>query len=622
MSITGFEAAKKQGQKKALAMIIDGVQRDLSAEIQDDAEVEFITSNHPAALEIMRHTTAHVMAQAIKTLWPNAKIAIGPTIDDGFYYDISCEHQITPSDFEKIEQTMRSIIAANHRIVREDVSKEKALELFGSLDEPFKVELINSIDSAMVSLYWHDDKFVDLCRGPHLPSTGSVPKHFKLMKIAGAYWRGDSSREMLQRIYATAWFTAEELQQYLHLLEEAEKRDHRRLAKEMDLFHMQEESPGCIFWHPRGWTMYNLLKNYVSERIKEDGYVEVCTPQLVDRSLWEASGHWEKYRENMFIAESENRILAVKPMNCPGAVQIFKYGIKSYRDLPLRMAEFGYCHRNEPSGSLYGTMRVRGFTQDDAHIFCTPDQLTAETKKFCQLLGRIYKELGFEQFSVKFSDRPEKRCGSDEVWDLAESMLQQAAKEAGLEYSYNKGEGAFYGPKLEFVLRDKLGREWQCGTLQVDFQMPEKLDATYIGEDGNKHHPIMLHRAVLGSLERFVGIMLEHYAGHLPLWLAPVQIVVATISQDYNDYAQEVHGLLAKHNLRANLDLRSEKISYKIREHTLKKVPYIAIIGAKEQSEGLVTLRRPNGEQWSFTREQLLDKLCTEGRVPNILNNS
>ncbi len=622
MSITGFEAAKKQGQKKALAMIIDGVQRDLSAEIQDDAEVEFITSNHPAALEIMRHTTAHVMAQAIKTLWPNAKIAIGPTIDDGFYYDISCEHQITPSDFEKIEQTMRSIIAANHKIVREDVSKEKALELFGSLDEPFKVELINSIDSAMVSLYWHDDKFVDLCRGPHLPSTGSVPKHFKLMKIAGAYWRGDSSREMLQRIYATAWFTAEELQQYLHLLEEAEKRDHRRLAKEMDLFHMQEESPGCIFWHPRGWTMYNLLKNYVSERIKEDGYVEVCTPQLVDRSLWEASGHWEKYRENMFIAESENRILAVKPMNCPGAVQIFKYGIKSYRDLPLRMAEFGYCHRNEPSGSLYGTMRVRGFTQDDAHIFCTPDQLTAETKKFCQLLGRIYKELGFEQFSVKFSDRPEKRCGSDEVWDLAESMLQQAAKEAGLEYSYNKGEGAFYGPKLEFVLRDKLGREWQCGTLQVDFQMPEKLDATYIGEDGNKHHPIMLHRAVLGSLERFVGIMLEHYAGHLPLWLAPVQIVVATISQDYNDYAQEVHGLLAKHNLRANLDLRSEKISYKIREHTLKKVPYIAIIGAKEQSEGLVTLRRPNGEQWSFTREQLLDKLCTEGRVPNILNNS
>lgn len=622
MSITGFEAAKKQGQKKALAMIIDGVQRDLSAEIQDDAEVEFITSNHPAALEIMRHTTAHVMAQAIKTLWPNAKIAIGPTIDDGFYYDISCEHQITPSDFEKIEQTMRSIIAANHKIVREDVSKEKALELFGSLDEPFKVELINSIDSAMVSLYWHDDKFVDLCRGPHLPSTGSVPKHFKLMKIAGAYWRGDSSREMLQRIYATAWFTAEELQQYLHLLEEAEKRDHRRLAKEMDLFHMQEESPGCIFWHPRGWTMYNLLKNYVSERIKEDGYVEVCTPQLVDRSLWEASGHWEKYRENMFIAESENRILAVKPMNCPGAVQIFKYGIKSYRDLPLRMAEFGYCHRNEPSGSLYGTMRVRGFTQDDAHIFCTPDQLTSETKKFCQLLGRIYKELGFEQFSVKFSDRPEKRCGSDEVWDLAESMLQQAAKEAGLEYSYNKGEGAFYGPKLEFVLRDKLGREWQCGTLQVDFQMPEKLDATYIGEDGNKHHPIMLHRAVLGSLERFVGIMLEHYAGHLPLWLAPVQIVVATISQDYNDYAQEVHGLLAKHNLRANLDLRSEKISYKIREHTLKKVPYIAIIGAKEQSEGLVTLRRPNGEQWSFTREQLLDKLCTEGRVPNILNNS
>ena len=622
MSITGFEAAKKQGQKKALAMIIDGVQRDLSAEIQDDAEVEFITSNHPAALEIMRHTTAHVMAQAIKTLWPNAKIAIGPTIDDGFYYDISCEHQITPSDFEKIEQTMRSIIAANHKIVREDVSKEKALELFGSLDEPFKVELINSIDSAMVSLYWHDDKFVDLCRGPHLPSTGSVPKHFKLMKIAGAYWRGDSSREMLQRIYATAWFTAEELQQYLHLLEEAEKRDHRRLAKEMDLFHMQEESPGCIFWHPRGWTMYNLLKNYVSERIKEDGYVEVCTPQLVDRSLWEASGHWEKYRENMFIAESENRILAVKPMNCPGAVQIFKYGIKSYRDLPLRMAEFGYCHRNEPSGSLYGTMRVRGFTQDDAHIFCTPDQLTAETKKFCQLLGRIYKELGFEQFSVKFSDRPEKRCGSDEVWDLAESMLQQAAKDAGLEYSYNKGEGAFYGPKLEFVLRDKLGREWQCGTLQVDFQMPEKLDATYIGEDGNKHHPIMLHRAVLGSLERFVGIMLEHYAGHLPLWLAPVQIVVATISQDYNDYAQEVHGLLAKHNLRANLDLRSEKISYKIREHTLKKVPYIAIIGAKEQSEGLVTLRRPNGEQWSFTREQLLDKLCTEGRVPNILNNS
>ena len=616
--ISGFELAKRNNEKKALAMIVDGTEMDLSSMVSETTQAEFITKEHPKALEITRHTTAHIMAQALQTLWPNTKLAIGPVIENGFYYDILSAHQITPDDFEKIEKQMREIIKADYKITREVISKADALKMFEKMDEPFKVELISDLDVKEVSIYRHEDKFVDLCRGPHLPKTGSASTHFKIMKIAGAYWRGDSSRQMLQRIYATSWFTKEDLENYLHNLEEAEKRDHRKIAKEMDLFHMQEESPGCIFWHPKGWTMYNVLKEYVKQRIQHDGYVEVCTPQLVDRTLWEASGHWEKYREHMFIAESEGRILAVKPMNCPGAIQIFKQGIKSYRDLPLRMAEFGYCHRNEASGSLYGTMRVRGFTQDDAHIFCTPDQINSETKKFCILLKKIYRDLGFDSFSVKFSDRPEKRTGSDEIWDKAEELLKKATEEAGLDYTLNKGEGAFYGPKLEFVLKDKLGRDWQCGTLQVDFQLPVKLGAWYTAENGEKCHPIMLHRAVLGSLERFIGILIEHYAGHFPLWLAPVQVIFATITNDFDGYAAEIANLFTQHGLRVETDLRAEKISYKIREHALEKTPIIAVIGANEVQNRSLTLRYANGSQETMSVDEALKQLTIKCQLPKI----
>ncbi|MCR4623796.1 MAG: threonine--tRNA ligase, partial [Alphaproteobacteria bacterium] len=504
----------------------------------------------------------------------------------------------------------------NYKITREVLTKDDALKLFAN--DKFKIELITDLDVKTVSIYRHQDKFVDLCRGPHLPSTGTASPHFKIMKLAGAYWRGDSKREMLQRIYATSWFTKEDLDTYIKNLEEAEKRDHRKIAKEMDLFHMQEESPGCIFWHPKGWTVYNVLKDYIRKCILKDGYKEVCTPQLVDRTLWEASGHWEKYRENMFIAESEDRILAVKPMNCPGAIQIFKQGVKSYRDLPLRLAEFGYCHRNEPSGSLYGTMRVRGFTQDDAHIFCTPDQINSETKKFCSLLAKIYKDLGFESFSVKFSDRPEKRIGTDEIWDLSEKLLQEAVTEAGFEYTLNKGEGAFYGPKLEFSLKDKIGREWQCGTLQVDFQLPQRLGACYTGEDGEKHHPIMLHRAVLGSLERFFGILLENYAGRLPMWLAPVQIVFATITNSFDGYAEEVCRKFEAAGIRCELDTRSEKISYKIRSHIMEKVPVIAVIGENEQNRRQLTFRYANGSQETFPVDEALKVMLEKCASPKI----
>lgn len=613
--ISGFELAKRNGEK-AIAMIVNGKEVDLSSLVDATAQVEFITKNSPKAIEIIRHTTAHIMAQAIKTLWPSTQLAIGPVIENGFYYDISCDHQLVPEDFEKIEQKMREIIKTNYKITREDISSAQALELFKN--DKFKIELITDLNVDTVSIYRHEDAFVDLCRGPHLPGTGSAPTHFKIMKIAGAYWRGDSKREMLQRVYATAWQTKGDLENYLHNLEEAEKRDHRKIAKDMDLFHMQEESPGCIFWHPKGWIMYNVLKDYIRRCILKDGYVEVCTPQLVDRSLWEASGHWEKYRENMFIAESEGRILAVKPMNCPGAIQIFKQGVKSYRDLPLRMAEFGYCHRNEPSGSLYGTMRVRGFTQDDAHIFCTPEQINSETKKFCNLLSKIYKDLGFESFSVKFSDRPEKRTGSDEIWDLSEKLLKEATEEAGLTCTLNKGEGAFYGPKLEFSLKDKLGREWQCGTLQVDFQLPVRLNAYYTGEDGEKHHPIMLHRAVLGSLERFTGILLENYAGRLPWWLTPVQMVFATITNNYDSYAAAQCEKFTEAGIRCETDTRSEKISYKIREHTISKIPVIAVIGEKEAQNGTLTLRYLDGTQETMSTDEAIAFMQNRCATPKI----
>ncbi|MBO6055511.1 MAG: threonine--tRNA ligase [Alphaproteobacteria bacterium] len=616
MDISGFELAKRNNEKKAVAMIVDDQIVDLSTMVPETTTAEFVTKQHPKALEIFRHTTAHIMAQAIKEIWPSTQLAIGPVIENGFYYDISCDHQLTPDDFAKIEKRMKEIIKENYKITREVLTKDDALKLFAN--DKFKFELITDLDVKTVSIYRHQDKFVDLCRGPHLPSTGTASPHFKIMKLAGAYWRGDSKREMLQRIYATSWFTKEDLDTYIKNLEEAEKRDHRKIAKEMDLFHMQEESPGCIFWHPKGWTVYNVLKDYIRKCILKDGYQEVCTPQLVDRTLWEASGHWEKYRENMFIAESEDRILAVKPMNCPGAIQIFKQGVKSYRDLPLRLAEFGYCHRNEPSGSLYGTMRVRGFTQDDAHIFCTPDQINSETKKFCSLLAKIYKDLGFESFSVKFSDRPEKRIGADEIWDLSEKLLQEAVTEAGFEYTLNKGEGAFYGPKLEFSLKDKIGREWQCGTLQVDFQLPQRLGAYYTGEDGEKHHPIMLHRAVLGSLERFFGILLENYAGRLPMWLAPVQIVFATITNSFDRYAEEACRKFEAAGIRCELDTRSEKISYKIRSHIMEKVPVIAVIGENEQNNRQLTLRYANGSQETFSVDEALKVMLEKCASPKI----
>ncbi len=613
--ISGFDYVKSNGLKKVLALIVDGIPTDLSAIFSETAKIEAITKEHPLGLEIMRHTTAHIMAQAIKELYPSAKIAIGPVIEDGFYYDISCEHRFTPDDFPAIEKKMREIIKADYKITREIVSKDDAIEFFRGKNELFKVELIQDLNVTEVSLYHHEDKFTDLCRGPHLPKTGMASTHFEIMKTAGAYWRGDSNREMLQRLYATSWFSKEELDNYITLLEEAEKRDHRKIGREMDLFHLQEEASGSVFWHPRGWTLYRTLRNYVRKRLAKDGYVEVCTPQMVDKVLWEQSGHWEKFRQNMFISESEEKTLAIKPMNCPCHIQIFKQGTKSYRDLPLRMAEFGCCHRNEPSGSLYGTMRVRSFVQDDAHIFCMPEQINSETKKFCNLLSKIYRDLGFEKFSVKFSDRPEKRVGSDEIWDLAEDLLQKAVREVGLEYTINKGEGAFYGPKLEFVLKDKLNRDWQCGTFQVDFNLPERLGAWYTGEDGEKHHPIMLHRAVLGSLERFIGILLEHYAGKLPMWLAPVQIVVATITNDYDDYGKRFYDALIESGIRSEFDVRAEKISYKIRNHSVEKVPVMAIIGENEKSNNTITLRKMDGSQENLAFDNAIDllrKICKE----------
>lgn len=613
--ISGFDYVKSNGLKKVLALIVDGIPTDLSAIFSETAKIEAITKEHPLGLEIMRHTTAHIMAQAIKELYPSAKIAIGPVIEDGFYYDISCEHRFTPDDFPAIEKKMREIIKADYKITREIVSKDDAIEFFRGKNELFKVELIQDLNVTEVSLYHHEDKFTDLCRGPHLPKTGMASTHFEIMKTAGAYWRGDSNREMLQRLYATSWFSKEELDNYITLLEEAEKRDHRKIGREMDLFHLQEEASGSVFWHPRGWTLYRTLRNYVRKQLAKDGYVEVCTPQMVDKVLWEQSGHWEKFRQNMFISESEEKTLAIKPMNCPCHIQIFKQGTKSYRDLPLRMAEFGCCHRNEPSGSLYGTMRVRSFVQDDAHIFCMPEQINSETKKFCNLLSKIYRDLGFEKFSVKFSDRPEKRVGSDEIWNLAEDLLQKAVREVGLEYTINKGEGAFYGPKLEFVLKDKLNRDWQCGTFQVDFNLPERLGAWYTGEDGEKHHPIMLHRAVLGSLERFIGILLEHYAGKLPMWLAPVQIVVATITNDYDDYGKRFYDALIEAGIRSEFDVRAEKISYKIRNHSVEKVPVMAIIGENEKSNNTITLRKMDGSQENLAFDgaiDLLRKICEE----------
>ncbi len=619
--VTGLEIANSIGPrlaKEAIVIKVNEALWDLTRPITHDAKIEIITRQHPTAMEVLRHDAAHLLAEAIKELYPEAQITIGPAIENGFYYDIYREESFTLVDLEKLEKRMAEIVDRDEAIERQVWQRDKAIEHFKSIGEHFKAEIIADLPQNEEVTLYRQGNFLDLCRGPHLPSTGRVGKAFKLMKLAGAYWRGDHRNPMLQRIYGTAWATEQQLKDYLHQLEEAEKRDHRKLGREMDLFHLQEESPGAVFWHPKGWEIYQTLQNYIRRLIKKNDYVEVNTPIMVDRSLWEASGHWEKFRENMFTSnDDETKVMAVKPMNCPCHVQIFRQGIKSYRDLPLRMAEFGACHRNEPSGSLHGIMRVRAFVQDDAHIFCTPEQITAETKAFCQLLQRVYKDLGFEHVFVKFSDRPEKRAGSDEIWDQAEKALRDATLEAGLEFILNPGEGAFYGPKLEFCLRDAIGREWQCGTFQVDFVLPQRLEAYYVGEDGQKHHPVMLHRAILGSLERFIGVLIEHFAGKFPLWLAPIQVAVAAITDESHDYAQEISDLLKSYELRVETDLRNEKINYKIRELSLAKVPYIFVVGKREAQERTVAIRRLGGEtQEILALEAAIDKLRAEAQPP------
>ena len=617
-SVSGAEIAADIGPglaKAGLAVRIDGEMRDLATVIDSDAAVAIVTAKDPDALELLRHDAAHVMAEAVQELYPGTQVTIGPAIENGFYYDFARSEPFVPEDLERIEARMREIVARDEPIVREVWDRDEAVAHFRSIGEHYKAEIIAGIPEGESVTIYRQGEWLDLCRGPHLPSTGKLGTAFKLMKLAGAYWRGDSRNEMLQRIYGTAWADDKQLKAYLHMLEEAEKRDHRRLGREMELFHLQDVAAGSVFWHPKGWTLYRSLQGYMRRRLEAADYVEVNTPQLVDRSLWEASGHWEKFREHMFTAESEEKVLALKPMNCPCHVQIFKQGIKSYRDLPLRMAEFGSCHRDEPSGALHGLMRVRAFTQDDAHIFCTEEQITSETEIFCDLLLGIYRDFGFEDVIVKFSDRPAVRAGADEIWDRAEKALTKAA--AGLQTELNPGEGAFYGPKLEFVLRDAIGRDWQLGTLQVDFVLPERLDATFVGEDGEKHRPVMLHRAILGSFERFIGILIEHHAGRLPLWLSPVQVVVASITNEVDDYARSVRGELVAAGLRCELDLRNEKINYKVREHSVAKVPAMVVVGARERDEGSVALRRLGGKaQEVLAREEAVRRLADEAAGP------
>jgi threonyl-tRNA synthetase len=605
--------------KAALAGRVDGKLVDTSFVIDRDAEVAIVTGKDADGLEVIRHSTAHLLAQAVQATYPDAQVTIGPVIEDGFYYDFAFKRPFTPEDLEKFEAKMHELAKADLKVERRLMPRDEAVELFKGIGEHYKAEIIGSIPANEdISLYGQGAWF-DLCRGPHVPSTGKLGA-FKLMKVAGAYWRGDSKNEMLQRIYGTAWANEKDLKAYLTRLEEAEKRDHRRLGRELGLFHTQEEAVGSVFWHPKGHTLWRTVEAYMRGRLQEAGYVEVKTPQLIDRVLWERSGHWENYRPNMFIAESEERILAVKPMNCPGHVLIYRQGIKSYRDLPLRMAEFGACHRNEPSGALHGLMRVRAFTQDDAHIFCTEDQINPETVAFCDLLRSVYRDFGFEEVRVKFSDRPEKRAGSDATWDKAEGALKAAVEAAGLEYTLNPGEGAFYGPKLEFVLRDAIGRDWQCGTLQVDFVLPERLGAEYVGEDGATHRPVMLHRAILGSMERFLGILIENHAGKFPTWLAPVQVVVMNITDSQAEYVVRAAEFLKNQGLRVETDLRNEKVGFKIREHTLQRVPYLLVAGDREAGSNTLAVRTRSGKDLgAMPLEALASKLAEEvasrGRV-------
>ena len=627
--ITGLEIASMIGAglaKAAIAFEVNGEQRDLSDAVSEDSSISIFTIDSKEGLEIMRHTVAaQVLARAIKNLYPSAKLAIGPTIDDGFYYDFLNDKTVSIDDLPKIEKEMEKIIASNSIINKTIHSKEEAMSAFAAIDEPYKVEIIeDSTQDSNFQIYNQGDTgFIDLCRGPHLPSLEKVGA-FKLTKISGAYWKGDSNNEMLTRIYGTAWKNEKELNKYLALLEEAGKRDHRKLAKEMDLFHFQEEAPGMVFWHPKGWSIYLALQNYMRKKQAANGYDEINTPLVVDRKLWEASGHWDKYRENMFITEideehaNEKRVNALKPMNCPCHVQVYNHGLKSYRDLPVRLAEFGSCHRYEASGTMHGLMRVRGFTQDDGHIFCTEDQIESETASFISLLSTIYADLGFNSFDIKLSTRPEVRVGSDEVWDKAENALKSAITKLDLPYSIEEGGGAFYGPKLDFVLTDAIGREWQCGTFQADFNLPERLDAEYVGEDGSKHRPVMMHRAILGSFERFLGVLIENYSGKLPLWLAPTQIVFMTVTDEVADYASKLKGRCDALNLRAELDLRNEKIGYKIREHSNAKVPLMAVIGKEEMGSNTVSIRNLSANQTNnYSIEEALTLLVDSSALPS-----
>ena len=622
--VTGGEIAASIGPglaKAALILELDGKEWDLFRPIEQDASIRIITKKDDKALELIRHDAAHLLAMAVQELYPGTQVTIGPAIDDGFYYDLARNEPFTPEDLPVIEAKMHEIVKQARPTRREVWPRAKAVQHFKDIGEQYKAELIESIPSNEdVSIYYHGD-WHDLCRGPHFPTTAQIGDAFKLTKIAGAYWRGDSNNAQLQRIYGTAWRDKKELDAYLERLAEAEKRDHRKLGREMNLFHMQEEAVGQVFWHPDGHALWRTLESYIRRRVGEAGYQEIKTPILFDRKLWEQSGHWDTFHQNMFIAEveSENRTLAVKPMNCPGHIQVFKQGTKSYRELPYRLAEFGSCHRYEPSGALHGIMRVRGFVQDDAHIFCTHDQITSETKSFCELLLRAYRDLGFDEVKVKLATRPEKRIGADAVWDLAETSLEKATTAAGLAFTYNKGEGAFYGPKLEFTLTDAIGREWQCGTLQVDFNMPERLGASYIGEDGAKHPPVMLHRAIVGSMERFIGVLIEHYAGKFPLWLAPVQVAVATVVADADPYAREVEAALKKAGLRVVLDTENQTVNYKVRRHSLAKVPNLLVLGRREAENRSVTIRKLGSEgQESLSLDAAIAALTAEAVPPDL----
>ena len=621
-SISGFELTKKISkslEKSALIMEVNGELKDLSHEIIKDSKVKIITSKDKEGLEVIRHDAAHIMAMAVQELYPGTQVTIGPVIENGFYYDFARKEPFTSDDLDNIEKKMSEIIDRDVKTRREVWKRDKAITHFKKNGEKYKAEIIESIPkNEELSVYHHGDTWHDLCRGPHLASSGKIGKAFKLTKVSGAYWRGDSNNEMLQRIYGTCWSTKKDLEDYLHRLEEAEKRDHRKLGKEMDLFHFREESPGAVFWHEKGWLLFQRLVEYMRAKQRLAGYKEINTPELLDKTLWEKSGHWDKFGEHMFTSETpDEKTFAVKPMNCPGCVQVFNQGLKSYRDLPLKLSEFGKVHRYEPSGALHGLLRVRAFTQDDAHIFCTEDQITEESLSVTNLILRIYKDLGFENVVLKYSDRPEKRVGDDSVWNKSEAALLAAIKQSKLEYTINKGEGAFYGPKIEFVLRDAIGRDWQCGTLQVDLNLPGRLGASYVAKDGSKKVPVMLHRALFGSLERFIGILIENYAGKLPFWLSPAQAVVCPIAEENNDYVKKLFEDLFKEGIKCQMDLRNEKINYKVREHSLAKVPYIIVCGKKEVKENTVTVRKLGSDkQEIMKREDLIKNMLASNKLP------